>query len=841
MHLSLKKRIQKKKEKRKKNAEEYLASVTGMYFDDQITAPTQKFPLLKYLLNSVALFCACFGTLLIIQSSFRLNDINMTVVFGVCAVISLLAALMYVGKKIRIFSYLLILAMVIFLVFRSFMLINSGMSEIYNSVLKTINGVFDLAQLREFNVFVSNPPVTETYAACTVALTLMILLNIFISEFMSAAAVFIVTFPLVQIGMYFDFNASVPGIVMVVVSWFLVWSLKRSESYNGLTHRMSSRARVRKHRHSYGFITDPANAAQVALTMLLSIVTVILLLVIFIPQSSFTLTTPADKVKNATNDKVNDALSYGLSSLFPWDNGQFSTGDGNLSNTGRITFTGQTVFNAEMYDDGISRTYLRQFTADTYDEGGFRWRDMSRAFTRRDPEFADFKPVTAEEALEYDYSHDRKVTGASRTMNIDVVNHMAVPGTMDTYFTRPDGIVSGDAGDFSITYQLETEPGASSDAKLQSIYSGKSRSSRVKQMGDYYDRFIRNHYMEVPEGNRKVLDWFVKKYDLEDMVSSDAYTDQEKISAVVSALTEDYSYTLRPGRTPNGEDYVNYFLRSSKKGYCQHFASAATLLFRYLNIPARYVEGYVIDNTDIADADTVDGADPADFGVASGDADNVVDVKVRDTAGHAWVEYYEKDFGWTPVEVTLAQSLDDDSDSGIFGALSGIFGNSGSLSRGSSDDDTPMNQVNQDLVQTTRKNGAVLLMFIIAVLVTAYLVRMVWIVVRRRRHYGNADLSKAAAYKYRDMRELFKISSSPLTAHLSYEVFSDMLVESGCLSRQQGEKFTDDMEKSQFSGRSMNQQDFESLSETIMQVRRWIIRGYSFRSRLRYLFIDILW
>lgn len=57
---------------------------------------------------------------------------------------------------------------------------------------------------------------------------------------------------------------------------------------------------------------------------------------------------------------------------------------------------------------------------------------------------------------------------------------------------------------------------------------------------------------------------------------------------------------MEPGKLKNGEDFVNKFLNETKKGYCTHFASAAVLMFRYMGIPARYVEGYVCDNLEIS-------------------------------------------------------------------------------------------------------------------------------------------------------------------------------------------------------------------------------------------------
>src|SRR5699024_5072327 len=82
--------------------------------------------------------------------------------------------------------------------------------------------------------------------------------------------------------------------------------------------------------------------------------------------------------------------------------------------------------------------------------------------------------------------------------------------------------------------------------------------------------------------------------------------------------------------TPEGEDYVTYFLTESRRGYCMHFASAAVLMLRWIGVPARYVAGYVADVP------------------ASGH------VRVPDSAAHAWVEVYIEGYGWEPVEVTPA-------------------------------------------------------------------------------------------------------------------------------------------------------------------------------------------
>lgn len=54
----------------------------------------------------------------------------------------------------------------------------------------------------------------------------------------------------------------------------------------------------------------------------------------------------------------------------------------------------------------------------------------------------------------------------------------------------------------------------------------------------------------------------------------------------------EYSYSLSAQRTPKGADPTLYFLTNTRKGPCQHFASALVLLLRSVGVPARAVKGY---------------------------------------------------------------------------------------------------------------------------------------------------------------------------------------------------------------------------------------------------------
>ena len=91
------------------------------------------------------------------------------------------------------------------------------------------------------------------------------------------------------------------------------------------------------------------------------------------------------------------------------------------------------------------------------------------------------------------------------------------------------------------------------------------------------------------------------------------------------------NYTLLPHVVPSDEDFALYFLKTSKQGYCIHFATAAALMLRALDVPARFTSGFTVS-------------------VADGEVGQAV--TVTDRQAHAWVEVYYDDIGWVPLEVT---------------------------------------------------------------------------------------------------------------------------------------------------------------------------------------------
>ena len=147
----------------------------------------------------------------------------------------------------------------------------------------------------------------------------------------------------------------------------------------------------------------------------------------------------------------------------------------------------------------------------------------------------------------------------------------------------------------------------------------------------YYNAFVYEHYTELSRMQEALLEKELGYAGDQKDGHIDYYS---AIRKVETYLESEITYDENCGSIPENRNFLNYFLTESRKGYDVHYATAATLMFRYYGIPARYVEGYLITPEDIQDAKP----------------DETIDISAEN--GHAWTEIYIDGLGWVPIEVT---------------------------------------------------------------------------------------------------------------------------------------------------------------------------------------------
>lgn len=148
-----------------------------------------------------------------------------------------------------------------------------------------------------------------------------------------------------------------------------------------------------------------------------------------------------------------------------------------------------------------------------------------------------------------------------------------------------------------------------------------------------YRNFVYAHYLDVPDSVKEAL------AALGPLPKVSALSEKRRrVEEIRTFLAQNYRYTVNPGKTPFGEDFISYFLLHSKKGYCTSFASAAVMLLRASGIPARYAVGLTVGPEELNNS----GLSPSGLRRFS----------VNDRHAHAWAEVYVDGLGWQPVEMT---------------------------------------------------------------------------------------------------------------------------------------------------------------------------------------------
>lgn len=179
------------------------------------------------------------------------------------------------------------------------------------------------------------------------------------------------------------------------------------------------------------------------------------------------------------------------------------------------------------------------------------------------------------------------------------------------------------------TLDYDTEAGIGGGSSRYSVdfftynsgYSSLSLPSELRDMELSYRQFVYANYLSLPDSTRASLQELASQNSL----SGDGV--YETIALVAEYVRSRCPYNINTQPYPS-EDYALYFFTQATEGYCIHFATAATAMYRALGLPARMVAGYAFE---------------AEAGAAA---------QVLGENAHAWTEVYIDGLGWLPVEVT---------------------------------------------------------------------------------------------------------------------------------------------------------------------------------------------
>lgn len=210
-------------------------------------------------------------------------------------------------------------------------------------------------------------------------------------------------------------------------------------------------------------------------------------------------------------------------------------------------------------------------------------------------------------------------------------------------------------------------------------FIGNLIDENQKSLANDYDKYVQQEYLDVPPHLKEKLVQFIKEHQTTDLFKkSDDLSTNLTVQYIHNMLSQNAKYSLKTGTLPTNKDFVEYFLLENKKGSCSHFASTMTLMLRCLNIPARYVRGYVVDKSDFKN--------------------NTAEVYTN--RSHSWVEVYFKGYGWVPYEAT-PQTGHEDELSAFAMQLDHLLNNDSQDNPQTPTTDTPINNETPDQKPST--------------------------------------------------------------------------------------------------------------------------------------------
>lgn len=333
-----------------------------------------------------------------------------------------------------------------------------------------------------------------------------------------------------------------------------------------------------------------------------------------------------------------------------------ANGQVDLTDAGPLRFSGRTVLEVRTSLEG--RIYLRGFSGAVYD--GTSWYALSEEDYAQLNGPADVLTGSLFQPMNFPALADRNSFPNKEYTQVTIQNLGAGPG----YVYYPYHILSTPDELSGAQFVHDSYLAQEANVWTHTLYiqpqcsplSGAELTSAAARTENSYRNFVHQFYTSldgIPEDTLAALnDAFLEISAHPDRCLPDGW-DNEHYRAIAeyayngSQTGIDYhehllhmaglfagyldqlaEYDPNTPATPEGEDFVAYFMTESHRGYCMHFASAAVLMLRLMGIPARYVAGYVADVP------------------ASGRC------LVPDSNAHAWVEVYLDGYGWEPVEVT---------------------------------------------------------------------------------------------------------------------------------------------------------------------------------------------
>lgn len=620
---------------------------SGLSFGEQIrtvsTADAHDFILIKFLIA----LAGTFGVIMTLVSSFSLPVDSVSLFFKTALFLGIFAFAAWKKKLAKFILPAFFLLLIIFFLCEADEVI-LGFQKTYNAIVRFAEEFYTNTPAkftieREFST-VMDSHVNTMFGYATAILGFIISLGIIYSP--NLFPVLTVTLPALTLELFIGLEPSAWAFILVLCCWISVLTMQISSYKVRVKNNSSEFIRERKHSNTFYPTHNFKNSVVSVVGIIAAAVTLFSYLGVefYLDRNDLNDYEKIDGARMDALKKIQEiSVEEIINGLTP-DMGQSVP----LGTVDERKFKNVTDLKVTLPYAGHT-VYLKGYVGGTYknnswsaipDELYQKYSDMFKDFTEDDfiPQNMGYEFYSL--AAPFNNPHnvtvenvraDKRYVYAPYFTDYSVGNHIKyvkdayVSSKQKDEYTFPHYYNKKQTDILNMAYNGID----SSNGFLQNKIS--NFSDREKQ----YRQFVYEAYTALPDDKfDEIKSQFASMKNSSDWVF--------KLYSIKNRLSE-YTYTLAPGKTPAGKDFVEYFLYENKQGYCTYFASAGVIMLRAAGVPARYVEGYVVR--------------PEDFSWKDGQPETI---EIKDKASHAWVEIYVDGAGWIPFEMTPSSTLPEE-------------------------------------------------------------------------------------------------------------------------------------------------------------------------------------
>lgn len=539
---------------------------------------------------------------------------------GFCAFFGIVYSLL---KKIKrnwlVIIGSIIVSVIVFLIFKESIikganiLYYQGLKAIYDSMYWDINFKPTYTFVNEFLPLTNSVIVLLSFVLSSVVTYFIIIKPSFI-------AILLLTFPFFEIGAAFGAVPEYVYMYLMVASWTSTLAYSIATNSKVKVKKGDGKSSVSKMKEIGGRFSTSAISIALITVILLSSITA------FLNSINFQRAEDVDELRNNVKFISSDIVDY----LTGKDN------DGSLKE-GKLLEMGDRVIKDRHYFDlatSMQKTEehlkVKGYTATVYKDNQWQQFDNYSAYKALYDKLEEYSfrlgGITGNllsTHKDYDKFNASRVTIGRLRRKKDYAYELYYADFNDEYTSNMD-----------ISMKPDDRSKYSYNAYLNYEYIFKVAESNLYRTPEYqsakaeYTEFANKEY--TASAATKSVKNLASKLN-----TGNKYQLVDKIRRYFKDNFE-HKYTVK--KSPADEDFVEHFLFETKRGYSAHFATAAAVMLQSQGVPTRYVEGYFIPKDEFNKTESTH-----EYGYITFD--------VTDRYAHAWIEIYDEDFGWIPVEV----------------------------------------------------------------------------------------------------------------------------------------------------------------------------------------------